>query len=268
MPALSNCSPAATRRTQPALGGSATPTTRWLVLPPRRPPRGFRLIKLKVGADVDADVRRLALAREAIGPDIGLAVDANQAWNVDEAIAWIERLRSAGLAWVEDRTSPDDILGHARSVPPSPPVPVASGEHIHNRVMFKQFLQAEALDVVQIDAARVGGVDENLAILLLAAAFGKPVCPTPAASASASSSSTSPRSTSSPSAARPMAVPSSTSTISTSTSPNPCGSATVVTSLPSARTSAGLRPDTIERYSFRTVESGRHGATSPGCAPS
>ena len=138
---------------------------------------GFGLIKLKVGADVDADVRRLALAREAIGPDIGLAVDANQAWNVDEAIAWIERLRSAGLAWVEEPTSPDDILGHARIRAAVAPVPVASGEHIHNRVMFKQFLQAEALDVVQIDAARVGGVNENLAILLLAAAFGKPVCP-------------------------------------------------------------------------------------------
>ncbi len=138
---------------------------------------GFGQIKLKVGADVDADVRRLALAREAIGPDIGLAVDANQAWNVDEAIAWIDRLRSAGLAWVEEPTSPDDILGHARIRAAVAPVPIASGEHIHNRVMFKQFLQADALDVVQIDAARVGGVNENLAILLLAAAFGKPVCP-------------------------------------------------------------------------------------------
>ena len=138
---------------------------------------GFGQIKLKVGADVEADVRRLALAREAIGPDIGLAVDANQAWNVDEAITWIDRLRSTGLAWVEEPTSPDDILGHARIRAAVAPVPVASGEHIHNRVMFKQFLQADALDVVQIDAARVGGVNENLAILLLAAAFGKPVCP-------------------------------------------------------------------------------------------
>ena len=138
---------------------------------------GFRQIKLKVGADVDADVRRLALARAAIGPDVGLAVDANQTWNVDEAIAWIDRLRSAELAWVEEPTSPDDILGHARIRAAVAPVPIASGEHIHNRVMFKQFLQADALDVVQIDAARVGGVNENLAILLLAAAFGKPVCP-------------------------------------------------------------------------------------------
>jgi L-fuconate dehydratase len=138
---------------------------------------GFGQIKLKVGADVDADVRRLTLARQAIGPDIGLAVDANQTWNVDEAIAWINRLRSTGLAWVEEPTSPDDILGHARIRAAVAPVPVASGEHIHNRVMFKQFLQANALDVVQIDAARVGGVNENLAILLLAAAFDKPVCP-------------------------------------------------------------------------------------------
>ena len=138
---------------------------------------GFRQIKLKVGADVDADVRRLALARAAIGPDVGLAVDANQTWNVDEAIAWIERLRPADLAWVEEPTSPDDIVGHARIRAAVAPVPIASGEHIHNRVMFKQFLQSDALDVVQIDAARVGGVNENLAILTLAAAFGKPVCP-------------------------------------------------------------------------------------------
>ena len=138
---------------------------------------GFGQIKLKVGADIDADVRRLALARDVIGPDVGLAVDANQTWNVDEAIDSIERLRPAGLAWVEEPTSPDDILGHARIRAAVSPVPIASGEHIHNRVMFKQFLQAEALDVVQIDAARVGGVNENLAIILLAAAFGKPVCP-------------------------------------------------------------------------------------------
>ena len=138
---------------------------------------GFGLIKLKVGADVQADIRRLARARSVIGPDVGLAIDANQTWNVDEAIGWIDRLRPADLAWIEEPTSPDDILGHARIRAAVAPVPVASGEHIHNRVMFKQFLQAEALDVVQIDAARVGGVNENLAILLLATAFGKPVCP-------------------------------------------------------------------------------------------
>jgi L-fuconate dehydratase len=138
---------------------------------------GFDQIKLKVGADLDDDVRRLTLARAAIGADAGLAVDANQAWDVDQAIEWIEALRSCELAWVEEPTSPDDVLGHARIRRAVAPVPIATGEHIHNRVMFKQFLQAEALDVVQVDATRVGGVNENLAILLLAASFGKPVCP-------------------------------------------------------------------------------------------
>jgi L-fuconate dehydratase len=138
---------------------------------------GFDQIKLKVGADLDDDLRRLELARAAIGPDAGLAVDANQTWGVDQAIEWIEALRPFDLAWVEEPTSPDDVLGHARIRRAVAPVPIATGEHIHNRVMFKQFLQAEALDVVQVDATRVGGVNENLAILLLAAAFGKPVCP-------------------------------------------------------------------------------------------
>jgi L-fuconate dehydratase len=138
---------------------------------------GFDQVKLKVGSDVDDDVRRLEVARKAIGPDAGLAVDANQAWDVDQAIEWIEALRPFDLAWVEEPTSPDDVLGHARIRRAVTPVPIATGEHIHNRVMFKQFLQAEALDVVQVDATRVGGVNENLAILLLAAAFGKPVCP-------------------------------------------------------------------------------------------
>jgi L-fuconate dehydratase len=138
---------------------------------------GFEQIKLKVGADLDDDIRRLKLARAAIGPHIGLAVDANQTWDVDQAIAWIEALRPFELAWVEEPTSPDDILGHARIRRSVAPVPIATGEHIHNRVMFKQFLQAEALDVVQVDATRVGGVNENLAVLLLAATFGKPVCP-------------------------------------------------------------------------------------------
>ena len=122
--------------------------------------------------------------------------------------------RRAG--WVEEPTSPDDIVGHARIRAAVAPVPIASGEHIHNRVMFKQFLQAEALDVVQIDAARVGGVNENVAILLLAARSASRSARTPAASDSASSSSTSPCSTSSPSAARRERRRSSTSTTSTS----------------------------------------------------
>ncbi|MFN6119051.1 MAG: enolase C-terminal domain-like protein [Actinomycetes bacterium] len=139
--------------------------------------RGYRQVKLKVGADPAADERRLRIARGAIGPDVGLAVDANQIWDVDEAIARVNALAHHDLAWIEEPTSPDDVLGHARIRAGVSPVPVATGEHMHNRVMAKQFLQAGALDVLQIDAARVGGVNENLAMLRLAAAFGVRVCP-------------------------------------------------------------------------------------------
>jgi L-fuconate dehydratase len=138
---------------------------------------GFGQIKLKVGADLDEDVRRLALAREVVGPDIRIAVDANQRWDVADAIPWIERLRPFDLAWVEEPTCPDDVLGHAAIARAVAPVPVATGEHMANRVMFKQFLQAGALQVLQIDATRVAGVNENIAILLLAAKFGVRVCP-------------------------------------------------------------------------------------------
>lgn len=138
---------------------------------------GFRQIKLKVGGSIEADNRRLAIARRAIGDEIGLAVDANQIWDVNEAIEWVNAIASHNLAWIEEPTSPDDVLGHARIRAAVHPVPVATGEHMHNRVMAKQFLQAEALDVLQIDAARVGGVNENVAMLLLAAKFGVRVCP-------------------------------------------------------------------------------------------
>lgn len=138
---------------------------------------GFRQIKLKVGGSIDADNRRLTIARRAIGNDIGLAVDANQIWDVNEAIEWVTAISEHNLAWIEEPTSPDDILGHARIRAAVRPVPVATGEHMHNRVMAKQFLQAEALDVLQIDASRVGGVNENVAMLLLAAKFGVRVCP-------------------------------------------------------------------------------------------
>ncbi|MFB0619178.1 L-fuconate dehydratase [Streptomyces sp. AGS-58] len=138
---------------------------------------GFRQIKLKVGADLADDIRRCRVARAAVGPEIRLAVDANQRWDVDEAIRWTRALAGAGLHWIEEPTSPDDILGHAAIRRAVSPVKVATGEHAHNRVMFKQLLQAGALDIVQIDAARVAGVNENLAILLLAAKFGVPVCP-------------------------------------------------------------------------------------------
>ncbi|CAN5676760.1 enolase C-terminal domain-like protein [soil metagenome] len=138
---------------------------------------GWTRFKMKVGADVDDDIRRARLIRERIGPDHMLAVDANQRWGVDEAIAWVSRLSEFRPAWVEEPTSPDDILGHARIARAIAPVPVATGEHVHNRVMFKQLFQAEAIGVCQIDACRVGGVNENLAILFMAAKFGVPVCP-------------------------------------------------------------------------------------------
>ncbi|PZU41577.1 MAG: fuconate dehydratase [Microbacterium sp.] len=138
---------------------------------------GYRQIKLKVGTSLDDDIRRLRIAREVCGDDFPIAIDANQRWDVGTAIAWVRELAPFGLAWVEEPTSPDDILGHASIARGIAPVRVATGEHAHNRVMFKQFLQADALQVMQIDAARVGGVNENIAHLLLAAKFGVPVCP-------------------------------------------------------------------------------------------
>jgi L-fuconate dehydratase len=138
---------------------------------------GFTAIKLKVGANVADDVRRMSLARQAVGPDVRIAVDANQRWGVDEAIDWIGALAAFDPWWVEEPTSPDDILGHAKIRAAVQPVPVATGEHVHNRVVFKQLLQARAIDFVQIDSARVAGVNENIAILLLAAKAGVPVCP-------------------------------------------------------------------------------------------
>ena len=138
---------------------------------------GFTMIKLKVGADVDDDIRRMRLAREAVGPDIRIGTDANQRWGVAEAIEWMSRLAEFDVAWIEEPTSPDDILAHAAIARGVAPIPVATGEHMANRIMFKQFLQAGALQVLQIDATRVGGVNENIAILLLAAKFGVPVCP-------------------------------------------------------------------------------------------
>lgn len=138
---------------------------------------GFRTIKLKVGADVADDVRRCRLAREAIGPNIAMAIDANQRWDVGSAIDWIRQLAPFDLAWVEEPTSPDDVLAHRAIRDAVSPVPISTGEHVQNRILFKQFLQAKAVDLIQIDAARVGGVNENLAILLLARKFGVRVFP-------------------------------------------------------------------------------------------
>jgi len=139
--------------------------------------QGFRTVKLKVGLNVDDDIRRCGLARDAIGPDVGLAVDANQRWDVAEAISFLTRLARFNIAWAEEPTSPDDILGHAAIRAAVAPLPISTGEHTHNRVMFKQLFQARAVDLVQIDAARVGGVNENLAILLMAAKFNIRVFP-------------------------------------------------------------------------------------------
>ena len=138
---------------------------------------GFRTIKLKVGLNAADDVRRCRLAREAVGPDIAIAIDANQRWDVPDAIAWLKQLIAFDIAWIEEPTSPDDILGHAAIARAVAPIRVATGEHVHNRVMFKQFLQAGGLSICQIDACRLGGVNEAIAVLLLAAKFDVPVCP-------------------------------------------------------------------------------------------
>jgi L-fuconate dehydratase len=137
---------------------------------------GFGIVKLKVGARLEDDIRRCRIAREAVGENIGIALDANQVWDVPTAISWLRELAPVRPEWIEEPTSPDDILGTA-AIRAAIPVPVATGEHISNRVVFKQLLQASAIDIMQIDACRVAGVNENIANLLLAAKFGVPVCP-------------------------------------------------------------------------------------------
>jgi L-fuconate dehydratase len=138
---------------------------------------GFDMVKLKVGRSLDDDLRRLALARDTLGDRVRIAVDANQRWDVDTAVAWTRALARYRPYWVEEPTSPDDVLAHAAIARAVAPVPVAAGEHVPNRVVFKQLLQGRGVAVVQLDACRVGGVNENVAILLLAAKFGVPVCP-------------------------------------------------------------------------------------------
>jgi len=138
---------------------------------------GWTHFKLKVGGDPEDDLRRGRIVREEIGWQNRLAVDANQKWSVDEAIERIRGLRELNPWWMEEPTSPDDILGHARIRRECAPVRIATGEHCQNRVIFKQLMQAEAIDVCQIDSCRVAGVNENLAIILMAQKFGVPVCP-------------------------------------------------------------------------------------------
>ena len=139
--------------------------------------QGFTHLKLKVGGDPASDLRRARILREAIGPDRRLMLDANQVWGVDEAIRATRALAEVRPWWIEEPTSPDDILGHRRIREAVKPTGVATGEHVHNRVMFKQLLQADAIDFCQVDSCRLGGVNEVLAVLLLAAKFGVPVCP-------------------------------------------------------------------------------------------
>jgi L-alanine-DL-glutamate epimerase-like enolase superfamily enzyme len=138
---------------------------------------GYKHVKLKVGADLDDDIRRCGIAREVLGPDGHLMIDANQVWDVPEAIEWVKALAEFDPLWIEEPTSPDDILGHAAIRKAVAPIGVATGEHGMNRVLFKQMFQAGAIDYCQLDAARLGSVNEVLAVYLLAAWFDVPVCP-------------------------------------------------------------------------------------------
>ncbi len=139
--------------------------------------QGWSHFKIKVGRDLADDVRRAALVRAEIGPDRKLMLDANQVWDVGEAMANMRQLARFDPWWIEEPTSPDDILGHAAIAQAVAPIGVATGEQCHNRVMFKQLMQAGAMRFCQIDSCRLGGVNEVLAVLLLAAKFGIPVCP-------------------------------------------------------------------------------------------
>ena len=140
---------------------------------------GWTHFKVKVGGAPEDDARRVALVREEIGPERTLMIDANQNWDVNEAIERVTALARHRLWWIEEPTSPDDVLGHATiaNAVRAAGVGVATGEHCANRIIFKQLLQAEAIDFCQIDSCRLGGVNENLAVILMAAKFGVPVCP-------------------------------------------------------------------------------------------
>ena len=139
--------------------------------------QGWTHLKLKVGMHLEDDLRRAEIMRAEIGPDRKMMLDANQAWNVDEAIATMQQLAAYHPWWIEEPTSPDDVLGHAAIAQAVAPIRVATGEHVQNRVMFKQLMQAKAIGFCQIDACRLAGVNEALVVLLLAEKFGVPVCP-------------------------------------------------------------------------------------------
>jgi L-fuconate dehydratase len=137
---------------------------------------GFSMIKLKVGGSIEDDRRRLQIVRKAL-PGLLISIDANQRWDVDDAIEWIRELAEFDPYWVEEPTSTDDVLGHATIRGAVAPVPIATGEAVANRIVFKQLLQCDSIDYLQLDATRVGGINENVATILLAAKFNVPVCP-------------------------------------------------------------------------------------------
>jgi len=139
--------------------------------------QGFKLLKYKCGKSLEDDQRRLRKVRELVGPDYAIAIDANQVWDVNEAITWINQLKEFKLDWVEEPTSPTDVVGHAKIAAGIAPTRVATGEMAGSRIIFKQLLQSKGFSVMQIDATRVAGVNENLANILMAAKFGVPVCP-------------------------------------------------------------------------------------------
>jgi L-fuconate dehydratase len=138
---------------------------------------GFNHIKMKVGRDLDDDIRRLEIVRRIIGPDRFLMIDANQVWEVDEAIDWVRELKPFNPYFIEEPTSPDDVEGHRKIREAVAPVRVATGEMCQNRILFKQFITRGAIDIVQIDACRIGGLNEVLSVLLMAAKYKLPVWP-------------------------------------------------------------------------------------------
>jgi len=139
--------------------------------------QGWTHFKQKVGGNLEEDARRARILREELGGNLKLMMDANQVWDVDEAVAHMRRLAEFDPWWIEEPTSPDDILGHAAIRQRLRPIGVATGEHCHNRVMFKQLLQAHAIDFCQVDSCRLGGLNEVIVVLLMAAKYGVPVCP-------------------------------------------------------------------------------------------
>jgi L-fuconate dehydratase len=139
--------------------------------------QGWTHFKMKVGRSLEDDLRRASVLRSEIGWERKLMMDANQVWDVPDAVRWMRKLARFEPHWIEEPTSPDDVLGHQTIARAIAPIGVATGEHCHNRIMFKQLLEAEAIRFCQIDSCRLGGVNEVLAVLLLAAKFGVPVCP-------------------------------------------------------------------------------------------